>query len=303
MHSPISTDRSASGAQFIALLHGSAGSPRQWQLHMQHLAPRHRVAAPALLGYSGTPESPADASITLRAEAAHVAQSLATASDGLHLVGHGYGAAVALHFALLQPERVRSLVLYEPTLFHVLRERGPSQPHATSVGMALSAAVQRRYEAGDLLGAGWVFHDYWCGDGAWERLAGERRQAIAQRMPKVAAELHALLGESTPLARYAALRMPVLLVHGQRTRTTARLIAKHLAGTMRQAELIELPGAGHSGAIDHPEALCRLVDAFLTAQGDGEQPFAWASLLRGRSERAPEARDEDALPFALPAVI
>lgn len=287
----------------VAFLHGSAGSPRQWQPHLQRLASRHRTLAPALLGYAGTEEFSAQGSITLRAEAVHLEQALSVAGDGVHLVGHGYGAAVALHFALQHPGRVRSLILYEPTLLHVLRERGPNTPRATSVGMALSAAVQRRYEAGDLMGAAWVFHDYWCGDGAWEQLPASRRQSIAERMPKVAAELHAVLGEATPLARYAALRMPVLLIHGERTRHTARLIAKHLASTMHHAEAFELPGAGHTGAIDHPDAICRLVEAFVEAQREGLPRSAWAPALRERDQRETEPRAMPLLPFALPAVI
>jgi pimeloyl-ACP methyl ester carboxylesterase len=290
-------NRSAEPAPLVALLHGSAGSPRQWQSHMQTLSLRCRVMAPALLGYSGTPEWSAEALVSLRSEAAHLEHILDIAPDGVHLVGHGYGAAVALHFALLHPDRVRSLALYEPTLFHLLRERTPHAPAETAVGAALRAAVQRRYEAGDLIGAAWVFVDYWCGDGAWQRLSPTRQQSIAARMPKVAAELHAVLAETTPITHYADLRMPVLLLHGQRTRTTARQIAEHLAGAMRRAQLIEVPGADHMGAVSQPEALCKLLGGFLESQRDAEQRFAWTRVPRHRIDRGVDAQHASGLPL------
>jgi pimeloyl-ACP methyl ester carboxylesterase len=281
--------RNAAQSPLVAFLHGSAGAPRQWQPHMQRLGLRYRVIAPALLGYAGTPEWAADASVSFRSEAAHLEQLLDLAAGGIHLVGHSYGAAVALHFALQHPAQVRSLTLYEPPLFHLLRQRADRPADATAGG-ALRHAVQRRYEAGDLAGAAWVFVDYWCGDGAWQQLPATRQQTIASRMPKVAAELRAALEETTPIARYAELRMPVLLLHGERTRTTMRQIVQTLAGVLRRPEVLQVPGADHMGAITHAETLCTLVDDFLESQREGEHRFAWTHVLRSRLDdgAAPE---------------
>ena len=46
-------------------------------------------------------------------------------TPGTILVGHSYGAAVALIAALACPERVRALVLYEPTLFSLVDADAP----------------------------------------------------------------------------------------------------------------------------------------------------------------------------------
>jgi pimeloyl-ACP methyl ester carboxylesterase len=269
----------------VAFLHGSTGNPGQWQPHMQRLSPRYRTAAPAMLGHGGTPGWPAQPAISLRAEAEHVAHQLDREASPIHLVAHGYGAAVALHLALQQPARVRSLVLYEPMLLHVLRMRA-DLPVDAGVGGALSCAVQRRYETGDLHGAAWVFFDYWCGDGAWRKLPVHEQQAIAAHVPKIAAELRAALTEATPVSGYAELRIPVLLVHGERTRPTARQIVRSLARALGSAEVLEMPGADHLGAITHPETLCTLVDDFLEAQRDGAHRFAWTHVLRSRLQHA-----------------
>jgi pimeloyl-ACP methyl ester carboxylesterase len=130
-----------------------------------------------------------------------------------------------------------------------------------------------------------VFIDYWCGPGAWQQLPASMRSAIAARMPKVAAELHAVLSEDTPIARYAGLAMPVLLMHGEHTRITARQIVQSLASAMRDAELLEVPGADHMGAITHPDTICTLVDDFVESQREGEHRFAWTRVLRSRLDR------------------
>ena len=53
------------------------------------------------------------------------------AGSPLTLVGHSYGAAVALRAALDRPERVRAMVLYEPTLFSLVDAEAPP-PNATA---------------------------------------------------------------------------------------------------------------------------------------------------------------------------
>ncbi len=60
-----------------------------------------------------------DAPMTLADEAA-LAAPLLEEAGGAHIVGHSYGAAVALKLATMYPESVRSVVAYEPVLFRWL---------------------------------------------------------------------------------------------------------------------------------------------------------------------------------------
>jgi pimeloyl-ACP methyl ester carboxylesterase len=45
----------------------------------------------------------------------------------MHLVGHSFGAAVAMKAALLLGERVKSLVLIEPNPFNLLKQEGRTE--------------------------------------------------------------------------------------------------------------------------------------------------------------------------------
>ena len=70
----------------------------------------------------------------------------------VHLVGHSYGAAVALKAAQLHPYAVRSLVVYEPVMFRWLFDEDPNSDMARGV-IALSTGMRKLLNAGDELGA------------------------------------------------------------------------------------------------------------------------------------------------------
>jgi pimeloyl-ACP methyl ester carboxylesterase len=115
---PLAAQVSGHG-DLIVCLHSSTGSSAQWRGLTQTLAERWQLLGPDLHGHGRSPAWPADAGDTLHTDAAAVS---ARAGPGrMHLVGHSYGAAVALQMALRHPQLVASLTLYEPVLFGMLR--------------------------------------------------------------------------------------------------------------------------------------------------------------------------------------
>ncbi|HEU5282682.1 MAG TPA: alpha/beta hydrolase [Burkholderiales bacterium] len=259
----IAADRGES-KPVVVFLHSSASSPRQWQPYLERFALRYRAVAPPLIGYGLGREWPPGGAVTLEREAALLEPWLYLSSEGAHLVGHSYGAAVALQAALRYPGRVRSVAAYEPVLFNLLAGEPGARRQAVSVA-ALRDAVKRACAAGDLAAAGRVFVDYWSGEGAWHRLAPDRQQAVALRMPKVDAEFDAVVSESTPLTAYREVRAPVLCLYGSQTRTVTRRVAQLLWTTLGRADLTELPGAGHLGPITHADKVGGLVQRYIDA--------------------------------------
>ena len=73
---------------------------------MELLAPRFRVLAPDSYDAGKSPQWPSDRIIRLRDEVALIEPVLARAGSPLLLVGHSYGAAVALIAALANPGRI-----------------------------------------------------------------------------------------------------------------------------------------------------------------------------------------------------
>jgi pimeloyl-ACP methyl ester carboxylesterase len=85
---------------------------------MDLLSADHFVLAPDSYGSGKSPEWPSDRTIALSDEVAFIEPVLESAGSPFALVGHSYGAAVALVAALKKPNRLRALALYEPTPSH-----------------------------------------------------------------------------------------------------------------------------------------------------------------------------------------
>src|SRR6266550_3404756 len=92
----------------ILFVHGSVvGAQRTWR-HQLALAERYSLILPNRPGFGSSPALPRG---DFEVEAPLFAELL---GDGAHLVGHSYGAVIALHAAARRPEAVRSLVISEP---------------------------------------------------------------------------------------------------------------------------------------------------------------------------------------------
>ena len=162
----------------VVALHSSAASGAQWRALGERIGDRFLLLAPDLYGYGATDPWPGHGPLTLADEAALVSALTAAECGGpFHLVGHSYGGAVALRFAVDHPERLRSLTLIEPVAFHLLRGRGAADGALFAEVCALADAVSAAALSGDYAGGMTRFVDYWNGAGAWAAIRPEARDA------------------------------------------------------------------------------------------------------------------------------
>jgi pimeloyl-ACP methyl ester carboxylesterase len=254
--------REAGAGPAVICLHSNASHGGQWRALMARLAPRHRVLAPDAYGSGSSPEWPSDRRIALADEVALLEPVFHQAGDAFSLVGHSYGAAVALMAARQQPQRVRALVLYEPTLFSLIEADGPAPNEADGIRNAVAAAAAA-LDAGDRNLAAKCFIDYWMGPGSWDATPPERQPAIANATVNVRRWAHALMTEPTPLAGFANLDIPVLLLTGARSTASAHGVASRLLGVLPRAEHVVFERLGHMGPITHPEPVNEAIAVFL----------------------------------------
>jgi pimeloyl-ACP methyl ester carboxylesterase len=247
----------------VVLLHGSASSSGQWRALAKRLEGRFRIMAPDLHGHGGSDPWPGPAAPTLDGEAAIIAALADREGGPVHLVGHSYGAAVALHFARRHPERLCSLVLVEPVAFHLLRGGGPACGAMLAKIEGVAGAVARA-AAGRNPASGMArFVDFWNGDGAWSRMPAERQAATARLAAAVAGHFAATLAETTPLDAYRAVEVPTLVACGTETPAPTRHIAEALIRTLPRPWALRVADAGHMLPLTHPEAVNGAVAAHL----------------------------------------
>jgi pimeloyl-ACP methyl ester carboxylesterase len=107
----------------LVMLHGISGNLAVWHLRMVPLLQQHfRVTTYDLRGHGNSSMPPSG--YTTR----NMAADLCGLLDGLgiaqaDIVGHSFGADIALHFALLNPGRARKLALIEPGVPALMQER------------------------------------------------------------------------------------------------------------------------------------------------------------------------------------
>ncbi len=260
--------REAGTGPGVVCLHANASTSGQWQALLATLAPRYHVLAPDSLGAGRSPAWPADRRVALRDEVTLLEPVFARAGAPHVLVAHSYGAAIALVAALTHPGRVRALAVYEPTLFALLDAEAPPPNDADGIRHTVAAAIAA-LTAGDGAGAAERFVDYWGGAGTWAATPEARRGAIAAAVRNVAGWADALLGEPTPLAAFAELRVPVLYMRGAESPASSRGVGRLLTRVLPQVEVVEFAGLGHMGPITHPERVNAAIERFL----DGLPPL------------------------------
>jgi len=254
--------REAGTGPGVVCLHANASSSGQWRGLMDRVAPRFRVLAPDSYGAGKSPDWPSDRAIRLLDEVALIEPVLARAGSPLVLVGHSYGAAVALIAALADPSRVRAMVLYEPVLFGLLDAETPPPNEADGIRDAVAEAGLA-LEAGNLDAAAERFIDYWMGRGAWKRTPEQRKPSIAASIANVRRWGHALFTEPTPLEAFRSLDVPALYMVGKRSTASAHGVARLLATALPRVELLELDDLGHMGPVTHPDLVNDVIAQYL----------------------------------------
>jgi pimeloyl-ACP methyl ester carboxylesterase len=245
----------------IVLLHSSMASKSQWRSLMERMQGTHRLIAIDLHGYgdSAMPECHDRFSLVdeVQLVQSKLAQVLAP-GESFHLVGHSFGGGVALRLAHANPERIRSLSLYEPTAFHLLDRSDRALQEILAVAHATQAAIHdgRSPEGTEL------FIDYWSGSGAYAALAPSRQVLLASLLPKVPLDFQALLNDPLRSSDYSRIAVPTCLIAGRQSPACAHAIVSLLDAVLPKRETHRID-AGHMAPLTHPNLVNPIIDGFI----------------------------------------
>lgn len=244
----------------VVLLHSSGMSSRQWRKLGDELERTHRVIAVDLIGYGDAIVAPGER-VAFALDQLGVERLVDAIAEPVHLVGHSYGGLLALLVALHRPRAVKSVAVYEPVAFGVLRSAGEHDAIATLKADDETVPwpdTARALEA-------WLegFVDYWNGKGGWRGLSEPMRETFRRAAPKVVSEVRGLALDRTPHEAYATLEMPVLLLGGERTTVGERSVLDVLARSIPNVDAQTVAGAGHLGPITHAADVNAKIAAFL----------------------------------------
>jgi pimeloyl-ACP methyl ester carboxylesterase len=246
-------------------LHCSGSAGRQWRALAAAL-PDCKVTAPDLAGSGETPAWSGERPFDLAAEASCLLHLIDEAPGPVHLVGHSYGGALALRMAVERPFRIASLALYEPSAFHILRNGNPRERHALREIAGLASTTVRSLLEGRYREGAGRFVDYWAGEGAFDRLKPDAQRAMAAGLPTITLHFRALMREPLPWWIYRRLRVPALILTGDRSPAPARLAAAAVTRALPIARLHSLPGHGHMAPVTHADEIAAALAGFVRAE-------------------------------------
>ncbi|MGC1952894.1 MAG: alpha/beta hydrolase, partial [Gammaproteobacteria bacterium] len=200
----------------------------------------------------GRGETDATEGHSLEDESRDVVAVIQSISEPVFLLGHSYGAHVALIAATKVPDRVRKLALYEAVWPRV-------------IGKQALAQLEELAQDGDWDGFAVTFFR--------DRLAVPLEELdelrITDLWPPIIADAEASRGDLRALSRYdfqaerfRELRVPVMLQIG--TESPRDLyITDALAAVLPNVRVEELPGQAHEGMTTAPKMYAEAVSRFL----------------------------------------
>jgi lipase len=169
------------------------------------------------------------------------------------VVGHSFGATIALRLAQEMPDRIRSLTMIEPVL--TTAARGHPDYGAYLDGM-------RRFHQfladGDRLAAARAFNNMVSPEAPFDELPQKVQDSFARRIHLIRDESGVTLEDATRLlspGNLEALAQPVLLMEGGKSPALMHHVNDALAARLPQARRVLVAGAGHMAPLTHPQAV------------------------------------------------
>ena len=168
------------------------------------------------------------------------------------LAGMSQGGFLSLRCALTYPEIVRALILIDT-------QAGQEDPAALEGHMALAdawAANGLTDEMATII-EGIILGDGWSGAPAWKA----KWKAISPA--NMMGCMQTLAGRDDVTARLGDIKVPALVLHGDKDAAIELALAEGLADRLPNAELVVVPGGGHAANLTHPAVANAAIVRFL----------------------------------------
>jgi pimeloyl-ACP methyl ester carboxylesterase len=260
----------------VVFIHGSASDYRTWKPQLDDLGNLFRAIAYSRRYHWPNDGIPNDADYSMEEHVDDLQALLRSLDAGaVHLVGHSYGAFVALLLAIREPRLVRTLILAEPpvtTLFVSNKPRPAeilrllfSRPRSAiaimrfgAKGVGPATAAARR---GDMDAAMRIFGTAVLGREFYQGLASSRLEQVSANAIKAE-----FLGSGfAPLKDedVRGIQVPTLLVSGQQSPGVFHRLLDRLEELLPHSERVEVRGASHIMHEDNAAAYNAALRSFL----------------------------------------
>jgi len=239
-----------SGEAVALAVHCSLGHGAMWAKLAARFEGRMRWICPDMIGHGSSDKWDGRADLTA-AIACGVEAVLAQAGGPVHLIGHSFGAAVALVAAIRQPGLIRSVTFFEPMLPLMAQDR----PDWEAMNNA-NAPFRAAYVAGDIEQAARLFVTRWGTGRRWEEMSPRARARAVDDIHMIEGQRPGINDDSCGIlapGALARLAVPVTLVQGAESPPMIAAMIEGFAERLADVQVVTVPGAGHMVPVTHPD--------------------------------------------------
>jgi pimeloyl-ACP methyl ester carboxylesterase len=249
----------------VVLVHGAVNDYRVWSPIASSLAGSYRVIAVSRRFHWPNVETTVGVAYTFGGHADDLILLLRSLGQPAHVVGHSYGAGVALLAALREPDRIRSLTLIEPPFSSLVDADEPAFTSELKSRDSMVAEVRQAAEAGaHERGAAALMDWVQFGSGGFRSLPRLARDIVRDNAATVGPS-YSVSPPRVTCADLAGIQRPALVIRGEHTRTWYRLIAEATSHCLPRAKLEVLRDAAHMTIVENPSGIVALVAPFLAS--------------------------------------
>jgi pimeloyl-ACP methyl ester carboxylesterase len=262
----------------VLLLHGKNFSGAYWERTIRALTERgYRVIVPDQIGF-GKSSKPEHFQFSFQELAAHTRGLLDSLGvPRVSVVGHSMGGMLATRFALMYPDLAEKLVLVNPIGLEDWKRLVPYRTIDESFRTELEATPEsvKKYMQESYFAGQWK-PEY---DSLAEIQAGWLRGPDRRRMAWISALTSDMVFTQPVLHEFGDLKMPVLLVIGQRDRTAIGKawappevkpklgnypeLGRKAQAAIPRSRLVEIPEAGHLPQVEAFDRYLGAMEEFL----------------------------------------
>ncbi|MEO0501870.1 MAG: alpha/beta fold hydrolase [Pseudomonadota bacterium] len=180
----------------------------------------------------------------------------------IDVIGHSFGATVALRLAVEMPARLRRAVLFEPVFF---APAFADDPGFRDDYAAVDDARHDAYVNGRLEDAARIFNRHWAGAGTWHTLSERTRADMAGRIGFVHHSAPFLMHDSGGLlapGRMDQAQLPILLMRGALSPWAAKVNGA-IARRLPQTQEVCLADLGHMAPVTDPVPVAGVIRVYL----------------------------------------
>jgi pimeloyl-ACP methyl ester carboxylesterase len=240
----------------IVLVPGSCSTGTAWRPLIATWNNRFRSVTTSLLGYGGTAERRTPSDPSIQHEADVVEAVIRKAGGAVHLVGHSFGALVALAVALRNCVRLTSLTLVEAPVAELLRDHGEKQHYRAFRDM--TDAYFAAFASGKPEAIATMI-DFYGGAGTFASWPRRVRAYAVETTPVNILDWASAYAFALSPAALRSVDLPVLVLWGHISHPAVQRANALLAGALRGAVSAEIKGAAHFMIATHADQLSQLI--------------------------------------------